>query len=224
MSSQPAAWQSSLRRRELPLSPRNRELETLARAQLFVLDLRPADAPALIAAQLGGNEPKTAVVWRDAESELVVYPGETRVRLAPGFVIIELHVASDQTGRDILVIPFRVGGSPNEAVATAFTETVPRGNALLAARWGPVATTITWHALLRAGQALLARRRLKQPMAIGGVYTLGAVLSFLVTLPVNAEDVTTYFTGTLETDVVPDLSVLNRRYLGSLPVSRAKIR
>ncbi len=189
-----------------------------------MLDLRPADAPALIAAQLGGNEPKTAVVWRDAESELVVYPGETRVRLAPGFVIIELHVASDQTGRDILVIPFRVGGSPNEAVATAFTETVPRGNALLAARWGPVATTITWHALLRAGQALLARRRLKQPMAIGGVYTLGAVLSFLVTLPVNAEDVTTYFTGTLETDVVPDLSVLNRRYLGSLPVSRAKIR
>jgi hypothetical protein len=36
--------------------------------------------------------------------------------------------------------------------------------------------------------------------------------------------VTTYFTGTLETDVVPDLSVLNRRYLGSLPISRAKIR
>ncbi len=203
------------------VSPRNRELEQVARAQLFVEDLRMADAPALIGAQLGGGDAKTPIVWRDAESELLVFPGETRVRIAPGFVLVELRVATEQTGTDILVLPFRVGGSPNQAVATAATESVPRGNAIIAARWGTVAATITWHAILRAGQALLARRKLKQPMTIAGVYTLGAVLSFLVTKPVNAGDVTTYFTETLKTDVVPDLSVLNRRYLGSLPMNRS---
>ncbi len=204
------------------MSPRNRELESVAKQQLFVLDLRMRDAAMRIARHFGGDDAKGPVVWRDAESELLVYPGETRVRIAPGFVFVELRVATDQTGVDSLVIPLRVGRSPNQAVATAVSESVPRGNAIIAARWGTVATTITWHALLRAGQDLLARRKLAQPMQVSGVYTLGRVISFLATLPVNADSVRTYFTETLRTDVVPDLSVLNRRYLGALPIRRTR--
>lgn len=205
------------------MSPRDRELESLARQQLFVMDLRRAAAPMAIAAHLGGNrDMRMPIVWRDAESELVVFPAETQVRIARGFVIVQLRVASDQTGADMLVLPFRVGSTPNEAVATAVSESAPRGNATLAARWGDVATTITWHAILRAGQTLLARRKLAQPMTISGVYTLGRVLSYLATTPVTAAMVTDYFVTTLGTDVVPDLSVLNRRHLGALPIRRTR--
>ena len=204
------------------MSVRNRELEQLARSQLFVLDLRDEDAAAAIAAQLGGGDATSPIVWRDADSALLLYPGETRVRLAPGFVLVELRVATDQTGTDTLVLPFRIGASPNQAVATTVTETIPRGNAVLAARWGTPASTIVWHAILRAGAALLAHRKLAQPMTISGVYTLGRVLSFLATTPVDAADVRTYFVETLKSDVVPDLSVLNRRFLGSLPIKRSR--
>ena len=195
---------------------RQLELRKLARTQLFVLDLRRSQAPAAIGAGLGGPDAKTPVLWQDADSTLLVFPGETQVRLAKGFVFVELTVASDQTGRDTLLFPFRIGGSPNEAVATAVTETVPRGNAILAARWANVATPIVWHAVLRAGNGLLAGRKVDRPLAVAGVYTLGAVLSYLITAPVTAQDVREYFTRT-QTDVLPDLSTLNRRFLGTLP-------
>jgi len=142
------------------------ELRALAKSQLAVIDLPEAHAAALIAAELGGPNAERPIVWTDAESELLVYPHATRVRFAPGFVFVELMVATDQTGRAKLLFPFKVGASPNEAVLMAVTEGQPRGDTRLAARWGEPATTIVWHAVLRAGQALLARRRLKQPMTM----------------------------------------------------------
>lgn len=206
------------------MPPRNTELERLARSQLFVMDLRAEQAPQAIAAQLGGPDEKTPVLWRDADSELLVFPGETRVRLAKGFIFVELTVATDQTGRDTLLLPFRIGASPDEAVASAVAETVPRGNEIIAARWANIATPIVWHAILRAGSALLARRKLKRPLAVSGVYTLGRVLSYLVAEPVTAQDVRDYFTSVVRADVLPDLPALNRRHLGSLPSLRKKSR
>ncbi len=197
------------------------KLIKLARAQLFVLDLRPEQAPAAIAAQLGGSDDRTPTIWRDADSALLVFPAETRVRLAKGFVFVELTVATDQTGRDKLLFPFRVGSSPNEAVVSAVSEPVPRGNPIIASRWAGVATPIVWNAVLRTGNALLARRRFSQPLSVSGIYTLGRVLSYLITQPVTPDGLRDYF-GAPGRDVLPDLSVLNRRYLGSLPISRAK--
>lgn len=197
------------------------ELRALAKSQLAVIDLPEAHAAALIAAELGGPNAERPIVWTDAESELLVYPHATRVRFAPGFVFVELMVATDQTGRAKLLFPFKVGASPNEAVLMAVTEGQPRGDTRLAARWGEPATTIVWHAVLRAGLALLARRRSKQPMTIGGVYTLGRVLSFVATQPLDVDDLREYYKGLGGQPQPPDLSVLNRRYLGSLPLSRA---
>jgi hypothetical protein len=204
------------------MASRDPELKRVARSQLFVLDLRPADAPGAIGAQLGGPDAKLPVRWRDADSEVLVYPAETQVRYAKGFVFVQLLLATDQTGRDTLLFPFRVGSSPNEAVATAISETLPRGNPVLAARWGHIATPIVWNAVLRAGGTLLQRRKLTKPLAVSGVYTLGRVLSYLVTEPITAADVRDYFTNVLRDDVLPDLSVLNRRYLGNLPLLRTR--
>lgn len=206
----------------MPVSEDLLQLRALAKSQLFVMDLREADAGPLLAAQFGGTNPKQPVVWRDAESELLVWPARTRVRLAPGFVLVELVVATDQTGEGRLVLAYKIGGSPNEASLTAVSEARPRGDATLATRWAEPVTQLVWFALLRCGQALLERRRSKTPLAIGGVYTLGRVLSFIATEPVSAGQLRDYYTDIRRGEQPLDLSLLNRRFLGSLPLRRSK--
>lgn len=204
----------------MPMPEQDLKLRALAKSQLFVMDLREQDAAALLAAELGGPDAKQPVVWRDAESELLVFPSRVTVKLAPGFVFVQLQVFSDQTGDAQLLFVFKIGASPNEASLTAVAEDLPRGNAILAKRWAAPATELLWHAMLRCGQALLARRRLKSPQQISGVYTLGRVLSFLSTEPVSVASLRDYY-GSLRVDDAPlDLSVLNRRFLGSVPLRR----
>jgi hypothetical protein len=204
----------------MPVTAETLKLRALAKTQLSVMDLREADASALLAAQLGGPDAKQPVVWRDAESEMLVFPGATQVRLAPGFVLVELAVSSDQTGAAQLVFAFKIGTTPNEASLTAIAEERPRGEAILARRWAEPATELLWYALLRCGEVLLSRRRLKKPQQLAGVYTLGRVLSFITTEPVSTDAVRAYYGEVLRADVPFDLSILNRRFLGSVPLRR----
>jgi hypothetical protein len=208
----------------MPLSEEVRRLRALAKTQLFVIDLREADASARLAAQLGAGNPQQPIVWRDADSELLVYPGRTRVKFAPGFVLVELGVATDQTGDAQLVFTFKVGASPNEASLTAVSEARPRGDPTLAQRWAEPATRLVWFGLLRCGQALLERRRNKTPLVVSGVYTLGKVLSFITTAPVGADELRQYYADVRGGQRPLDLSVLNRRYLGSVPLRRSAPR
>lgn len=196
------------------------KLRALAKTQLFVMDLRAAEAPALLASQFGGPDLKQPVVWRDAESELLVHPSRTRVRFAPGFVFVELAVFTDQTGDAQLLLAYKVGASPNEASLTAVTEARPRGDATLASRWAEPVTQLVWFALLRCGEVMLGRRRTKRPMVVAGVYTLGKVLSFIATEPVSTESLRAYYADLRAGDQPLDLSILNRRYLGSVPLKR----
>lgn len=204
----------------MPVSPDIQKLRALAKTQLFVMDLREADAPVLLASQLGGTDAKQPVVWRDAESELLVQPGRTRVRYAPGFVFVELAVFTDQTGDAQLLLAYKIGASPNEASLTAVSEARPRGDATLAARWAEPVTQLVWFALLRCGQVMLGRRRAKKPLVVAGVYTLGKVLSFIATEPVSTEVLRNYYAGVRAGDKPLDLAILNRRYLGSVPLVR----
>lgn len=204
----------------MPVSDAELQLRALAKTQLFVMDLREADASPLLAAQLGSPNTKQPVVWRDAESELLVYPSQTRVRFAPGFVFVELAVATDQTGDAQLLFAYKIGATPNEASLTAVSENRPRGDATLATRWAEPATRLVWFALLRCGEVLLARRRSKAPLVVSGVYTLGKVLSFITTAPVSADELRDYYAGVRKGEKPLDLSVLNRRYLGSVPLRR----
>lgn len=206
----------------MPVTEDVLQLRALAKSQLFVMDLREADAAPLLATQFGGSNPKQPVVWHDAESELLVWPGRTRVKFAPGFVLVELAVATDQTGEAQLVLAYKVGASPNEASLTAVSEARPRGDAVLATRWAEPVTQLVWFALLRCGQVLLERRRSKTPLAIGGVYTLGRVLSFIATEPVSADQLRDYYADVRQGQQPLGLSVLNRRFLGSVPLRRGK--
>lgn len=206
----------------MPVSENLLQLRALAKSQLFVMDLREADAPTLLAGHLGGSNPQQTIVWRDAESELLVHPARTRVKFAPGFVLVELGVATDQTGDAQLLLAYKIGASPNEASLTAVSEARPRGDATLATRWAEPVTQLVWFALLRCGQTLLARRRSKAVLTVSGVYTLGRVLSFIATEPVSAEQLRDHYTDIRRGALPLDLSLLNRRFLGSLPLRRTK--
>lgn len=208
----------------MALSAEQQKLRSMAKSQLFVMDLREPDAPALLAAQLGGANVKQPVVWRDAESELLVYPARTHVKFAPGFVFVELAVSADQTGDAQLLFAYKIGATPNEASLTAVSENRPRGDATLATRWAEPATRLVWFAMLRCGEVLLARRRSKTPLVVSGVYTLGKVLSFITTAPVSAEELRNYYAGVRKGEKPLDLSILNRRYLGSVPLRRTAKR
>jgi hypothetical protein len=155
---------------------------------------------------------------------MIVHAGQTRVKFAPGFVLVELTVETDQTGATRLVFAYKIGASPNEASLTAVSEPRPRGDATLATRWAEPATTIVWHAVLRAGQALLQRRRAKVPLELAGVYTLGRVLSFIATQPVGNDALRGYYQDLRQGTEPLDLSVLNRRFLGSVPLKRTTTR
>lgn len=204
----------------MPVSTEIQKLRALAKTQLFVMDLTLADAPGLLAGQFGGTDLKQPVVWRDAESELLVHPARTRVRYAPGFVFVELAVFTDQTGDAQLLLAYKIGASPNEASLTAVAESRPRGNATLAARWAEPVTPLVWFSLLRCGQVMLGRRRSKTPLVVAGVYTLGKVLSFIATEPVSTDALRDYYTDVRGGDQPLDLSILNRRYLGNVPLIR----
>jgi hypothetical protein len=206
--------------RLMPVSPEIRQLRALAKTQLFVMDLPLASAPGLLASQFGGADLKQPVVWRDAESELLVNPARTRVRYAPGFVFVELSVFTDQTGDAQLLLTYKIGASPNEASLTAVAESRPRGDATLAARWAEPVTSLVWFALLRCGQVMLGRRRAKSPLVVAGVYTLGKVLSFIATEPVSTAALRDYYADVRAGEEPLDLSILNRRYLGSVPLVR----
>lgn len=207
----------------MPLTEEQIALRALAKTQLFVMDLREADAAPLLAAQLGsaGQQP---VLWRDADSELLVYPALTRVKFAPGFVLVELTASCDQTGRAQLVFAYKIGATPNEASLSAVSEARPRGDATLATRWAEPATRLLWFALLRCGQALLERRRSRTSLVVSGVYTLGRVLSFIATAPVGAGELRQYYAEVRAGEQPLDLSVLNRRHLGSVPLRRTVTR
>lgn len=208
----------------MPVSDEVRQLRALAKTQLFVMDLREADASALLATQFGGSNPKQPIVWRDAESELLVHPTRTQVKFAPGFVFVELAVATDQTGDAQLLLAYKIGASPNEASLTAVSEARPRGDATLATRWAEPVTQLVWFALLRCGQVLLQRRRSKAPLVVSGVYTLGKVLSFITTAPVSADALRQYYADVRGGEKPLDLLILNRRYLGSVPLRRTAPR
>ena len=63
-------------------------------------------------------------------------------------VLISIDLETDQTGRTPLVVAFSLGHDDKGALIAA-TDEFPRGNGLLAARWGVQVQQAAWNALLQ---------------------------------------------------------------------------
>jgi hypothetical protein len=122
----------------------------------------------------------TAVAWFDGDSEMVLHLSELQVSLKPGSVLVRLAVETDQTGKDTLIVPFSVGSSAKDAYLIAMTESVPRGNTLLASRWGrPIQETL-WHTLLQVGQSEVDKNPDTVQMTVAGLFASDKELSYIV--------------------------------------------
>jgi Collagen triple helix repeat (20 copies) len=113
-----------------------------------LLNERLAGAPADGSAS--GAVAAKAVIWVDQGDEVLAHLDSVAVRYVGETVLVSIDLESDQTGRSSLIVAFALGADPTlGAGLVAATEEFPRGNPLLAARWGTVVRNAAWNALLQ---------------------------------------------------------------------------
>jgi hypothetical protein len=155
---------------------------------------RPADGSTPIA----GAARAAKVIWVDAGDEVLVHLDSLRVALRNRLVVVSIDLECDQTGRTPLVCTFALGDSTDPAGLFAVTNELPRGNGLLAARWGAAVQAAVWNSLLglvtdHAGERNLAPLGL---LAVDGALSLRAGDPILAPPPVAGTPISSPFTGT----------------------------
>jgi hypothetical protein len=125
-----------------------------------------------------------AVVWVEAGSEVMVYLDSVKIKITGTVIAVSIDLESDQTGRTPLIVTLALGGPSDPAGMLAVTDDLPRGNGILAARWGSAVTAAVWGALLSLLQDYATERRLAASgfAAGAGVLRLIAAESILVNL------------------------------------------
>jgi len=130
----------------------------------------PADAP-------------QKVIWVEHGDEVLVHLDSMRIRIIDRAVIVSVDLETDQTGRTPLVVSFAVGRADDPAGLIAVTDEFPRGNGLLASRWGRPLQAAAWASLLGIANDH-ATERASAPMGISaerGRLSLKAGLPLKVT-------------------------------------------
>lgn len=106
-----------------------------------------------------------AVVWIDSGDEVLVHLDSIRTQIHDRALLISVDLETDQTGRTPLVTAFALGNANDPAGLIAVADELPRGNGMLASRWGKILQEALWTSLL--GIALdHANERLAAPIGI----------------------------------------------------------
>jgi hypothetical protein len=96
------------------------------------------------------------VIWRDHDSELLVYLSRVIARTQPGAVLIDVPVHCDQVGDAMVHMAFAVGNERRPAGMIAATESKPRGPAAVVDVWGDALLAFGWQLLLKTTEAVAA--------------------------------------------------------------------
>lgn len=104
----------------------------------------PADGSA---ARTAAFDAPARVIWVDGGDEVLVHLDSMTTQIVGQTVLIAVDLETDQTGRTPLIVPFAVGTDETAGLVAA-TDEFPRGNGLLAARWGSAVQAAAWTALL----------------------------------------------------------------------------
>ena len=106
---------------------------------------------------------------------MLVHLDSLQVRILDGMLLVSVDLETDQTGRATMVVALALGKPGDLAGLIATTDEIPRGNPLLASRWGKTLQDAVWGALLSlAGD--LARDTKAVP---GGINAVKGQLSFV---------------------------------------------
>lgn len=106
-----------------------------------------------------------SILWHDFGDEVLVHIDSLQVRLRPRFIFVSVDLECEQTGRSPLIVTLAMGSTQDGAGLFATSDELPRGNPLLAARWGAVLRQIVWTSLLGLA-AQHAGERGKVPLAM----------------------------------------------------------
>ena len=88
------------------------------------------------------------VVWTSRGDEVLLHLDSVRVKTAERLLFVSVDLETDQTGRTPLVCAFAVGNDKDPAGLIAVTDDLPRGNGVLAARWGKTLQEAVWATVL----------------------------------------------------------------------------
>lgn len=105
---------------------------------------------------VGGSDPAADVVWVDGDNELLVRPSKMRVFFRAGFVLVGVHVYTEQSGEVEIVVPFAVGAPNDPRGLIVATESAPRGPAEIVEPWSGPLIAASWDALLRVATNVAA--------------------------------------------------------------------
>lgn len=103
-------------------------------------DVAHAELAAAVGKILGAGH--DSVVWTDCGDELVVHAGDVAVRTEPDAVVVDVPVATAETGHAVLSVAILL-----EEPGGGVTDARPWGPPELADRWGPLLQDAVWNAL-----------------------------------------------------------------------------
>jgi hypothetical protein len=158
----------------------NYTAQELARAVTLHLSGTPADGSRTISSSISGP-----VVWVDKGDEVLVHLESVQTRLQNDSLLISVDLETDQTGRQPLVMALSLSNGNDGLGLIATTDELPRGNGVLAARWGAPLQSAIWASLLKMSQQHAFERNL----APRGISISGNALSFHADAPLAASTV-----------------------------------
>ncbi len=146
-----------------------------------LLGVRLADTPADGSAPSGAA--LASVVWVDQGDAVLAHLDSVAVRFVGQTVLVSMDLECDQTGRTPMVVAFALSSDASTGAGlVAVTEEFPRGNALLAARWGAVVRNAAWSAMVQLATDHAAERNL----APGGLSLSGGQFYLTAAAPLKA--------------------------------------
>ena len=165
---------------QLPLTiPDQLNAQDLGTALSLRLGGTPADGSRPSDPSVSGP---SQVVWVENGDEVLVHLDSTKVQILPKTVLVSVDLETDQTGRQPLVVVLALGDGTDDARLVATTDEIPRGNGLLAARWGEALQASVWATLMQMSQEH-AFERSKAPR---GVTVVNGLLNFHADTPLQA--------------------------------------
>ena len=112
---------------------------------------------------------------------MLVHLDSMQTVILDGVILVSVDLESDQTGRTTMVVSFAVGKANDPAGLIAVTDEFPRGNGILASRWGRALQAAAWSSLLALATDH-ATERSAAPLGISAIkgslsLTAGAALT-----------------------------------------------
>jgi hypothetical protein len=106
-----------------------------------------------------------AVIWVDGGDEVLVHLSSIRTQIGDGTLLVSIDLETDQTGRTPMIAAFALGSANDPAGLIAVADELPRGDGVIASRWGKALQEALWASLL--GIAVdHARERLSAPLGL----------------------------------------------------------